>query len=347
MPRVLIVDDSATARELLTEILDADPEIEVVGTAKNGREALSLTQELKPDIITMDIHMPVMDGFQSTKEIMIESPTPIVLVSASTSVTEVEWAINALEAGALTLKLKPPGPNNPHFEAIARDLVETVKTMSEVRVLRHHRRLQSPRSEVRPRIALPNKSNGTIRAVAIAASTGGPPALGKLLAEIPENFPVPILLVQHIAVGFVEGFAAWLNSTVPLMAKVADEGEHLEPGTIYIGPDERHLGASLGMRVELSEDPPIGGFRPSANHLFQSLSDVLHSDVLGIVLTGMGRDGSDGLRTLHSRGGRTIVQDEATSVVFGMPAAAIAAGAADAVLPLDQIAEHILDWVGC
>ena len=343
MLKLLIVDDSAIARELLTQILGSDPEIEIVGVAKNGKEAVEFAKQHRPDIITMDIHMPVMNGFEATKEIMIECPTPIVIVSASTAVNEVEWAMQSLRAGALTLQLKPPGPGSPDFDREARELIESVKAMAEVRVMRHRRQIENPKpiQEVNARAS----TQSGLRAVAIAASTGGPPALLQLLGELPSDFPLPVLLVQHIADGFVEGFAAWLHASVTLTVKIAEAHEVLQPGTVYVAPQGKHLGASLGGRVLLSDAPAIGGFRPSATYLFESCAQAFREKVVGIVLTGMGRDGADGLRTLHELGGLTIAQDEATSVVFGMPGVVVAEKLADDVVPIGRMAYHLLNLV--
>ncbi len=343
MLQVLIVDDSASARELLIQILSSDPQIEIVGVAKNGQEAVAFAKKHRPDIITMDIHMPVMNGFEATKEIMIECPTPIVIVSASTAVNEVEWAMQSLRAGALTLQLKPAGPDSPDFDRDARELIESVKAMAEVRVMRHRRRIEAPQPI--PEASSHISAQSGPRAVAIAASTGGPPALHQLLGELPRDFPLPILLVQHIADGFVEGFAAWLHASVALTVKIAEAQEVLQPGTVYVAPQAKHLGASLGGRVLLSDDPAIGGFRPSATYLFESCAQAFRDKVVGIVLTGMGRDGVDGLRTLHGLGGHTIAQDKATSVIFGMPGVAVAEGLADAVVPIGRMASHLLNLV--
>lgn len=270
MLRVLIADDSAIARDLLEHILSSDEGIQVVAVASNGREAVELAVKHRPDIITMDIHMPVMNGFEATKEIMIECPTPIVIVSASTAVHEVEWAMQSLQVGALTLHLKPSGPGSPTFDRDARDLIELVKAMAEVRVMRHRRGTllakQIPET-IAERPALP-----TLKAVAIAASTGGPPALHQVLGELPIDFPLPVLLVQHIAEGFVEGFAAWLNSSIAVTVKIAEDLEVLRPGTVYVAPQSKHLGASSSGRVALSDGPALDGFRPSATHLFESCS---------------------------------------------------------------------------
>lgn len=343
MLRVLIIDDSAIARELLEQILSSDPEIEVVAVARDGNEGVELAKKHRPDIITMDIHMPVMNGFDATKEIMIECPTPIVIVSASTAVYEVEWAMQSLQAGALTLQSKPPGPNSPNFDRDARELIESLKAMAEVRVMRHRRRDEL--SVASQDISSQSGKTSEVRAIAIAASTGGPPALNQLLSALPGDFPVPILLVQHIADGFVEGFAAWLDSSIALAVKIAEDQELMRPGTVYVAPLAKHLGASSGGRIVLSEAAMIDGFRPSATFLFESCSRAFGCQVVGIVLTGMGRDGADGLRTLHKQGGRTIAQDESTSVVFGMPGVVVAEGSADAVLPIDRIAAHLMNVV--
>ncbi|MCH5372753.1 MAG: response regulator, partial [Planctomycetes bacterium] len=227
MLNVLVVDDSPIARQLLAEILEHDPEIHVVGVARNGREGIELTEKLQPDVITMDIQMPVMDGFEATQEIMIVRPTPIVIVSASTTVHEVETGMRALRAGALTVRLKPHGPDCPGFDREAAALIDTVKSMAEVKVVRLHRNLVCPESAP---IASGQRASGGYHAVAMAASTGGPPALHCLLSGLPADFPVPILLVQHIADGFVEPFANWLDTVVSVSVRVPKDGELLQPG---------------------------------------------------------------------------------------------------------------------
>jgi two-component system chemotaxis response regulator CheB len=336
MYRVLVVDDSPTARQLLVQILSGDPDLDVVGVAKDGRQAIELASQLQPDVITMDLHLPDLDGFQATKEIMIQAPTRIVIVSANAMAREVDAAVRAMRAGALTMLLKPPGPASPDFDQQAKELVATVKAMAEVKVVRH---LYRPRPKEVPALMPPARSDA-IRAVAIAASTGGPPALQKLLAGLPPDFPVPILLVQHIASHFTAGFAAWLNSVAPLTVKVAAAGEPLMPATVYIAPEQRHLAVSRGgTSVMLSDEPPIGGFRPSATYLFSSVARGFGRSALGMILTGMGCDGVEGLRSLRAAGGTVFAQDEATSVVFGMPGMAVAEGLADRVLPLDAMAE--------
>jgi two-component system chemotaxis response regulator CheB len=337
MIRVLIAEDSLTTRELLVAILRADPEVEVVGEAKDGIEAVEMTKRLRPDVVTMDIEMPRMDGFQATKRIMVEAPVPIVIVSASVHVREVEIAMRAMGAGALAVLPKPAGPAAADFDGVSRAFVETIKAMAQVKVVGHWPEWPQPA----PIPARP-AAGARCRAVAIAASTGGPAALRKVLADLPADYPAPILLVQHIATGFLEGLAAWLDTVSALRVKVAEHAEPLAAGIAYLAPDGRHLGVSKRGAVELSLAPPIGGFRPSANFLFESIARAFGDSAVAVVLTGMGNDGAVGLRAVREAGGRTIAQDEKSSVVFGMPSAAIESGAAQTVLPLSEIAAALL-----
>ena len=343
MLRVLIVDDSPTAHELIRGILNSDPEIEVVGWAKNGAEGVRLTQELRPDVLTMDIHMPVLDGFGATQKIMSTCPTPIVIVSATTLVHDVQWAMKALQAGALTLLMKPAGPHAPEFKVAAADLIETVKAMAEVKVVR--RREPQSSSDAIAIHRAPLRARG-VGAVAIAASTGGPPAILRVLSCLPVDFPTPILIVQHISAGFAQGFVSWLDAALPLRVKMAEQYERMQAGVVYIAPENQHLGVKGGGEVLLSDEEPMGGFRPSANYLFQSVGRQYRSNCIGVILTGMGNDGVDGLTVLKSSGGYVIAQDRDTSVVFGMPGEASRAGIVDKLLPLDQIGEDIARVAG-
>jgi two-component system, chemotaxis family, protein-glutamate methylesterase/glutaminase len=343
MIRVLVVDDSPTARALLVEILHRDGEIQIVGEARDGIEGVELTQRLRPDIVTMDMRMPRMDGFAATKEIMIVAPTPIVIVTASMKEREVESAMQSLRAGAVALLRKPPGPESPDFEEACGKLIAMVKAMSQVRVVRHWRqppeRLASnPRPTNRPS-PMPKP------VVAIAASTGGPAALHHVLSQFPGDFPAPVLVVQHNSPGFMTGLVNWLNAGCSVSVKVAAAGEPLQPRTVYFAPDDRHLGISDTGTLLLSDAPPVKGFRPSATFLFDSVARAFGASVFGVILTGMGEDGVEGLRTIRHAGGRIIAQDEASSVVWGMPGAAVAAGLAHVVLPLNAIPSRLLEFV--
>jgi two-component system chemotaxis response regulator CheB len=336
MIRVLVAEDSATTRELLVQLLKSDPELQVIGEAKNGEEAVVMTKRLHPDVVTMDIRMPLLDGFEATKQIMVEAPTPIVIVSASVDVREVEVSINALRVGALTVIAKPEGPGAPDFAERSREFLATVKSMSQVKVVRHW-----PTRQIRLPLPRSGQAHQRPRVMAIAASTGGPAALSHVLSELPGNFPVPVLVVQHIAPGFLAGFASWLNTNVSLKVKIAEHGGPADPRTIYLPPDDRHLGFHDGA-LSVSNAPPVAGFRPSASYLFETTARTFGAATLAVVLTGMGQDGVDGLRVVRAAGGQVIAQDEASSVVYGMPGAAARAGVVDLVLPLDDIAARIL-----
>lgn len=337
MFRVLIAEDSPTVRALLVMILNADPQIEVVGEAVDGWQAVEMTLRLKPDVVTMDISMPGLDGFAATKEIMVQSPTPIVIVSGH-DVQDVMVSMQTLRVGALAILPTPAGINTVDFTATSARFVETVKAMAEVKVVGHLRRRAAaldPHQQVSG-LSAPNAG-----VVAIAASTGGPAALHSLLSCIPGDFPVPILIVQHITKGYCAGLASWLNAASSLKVVMAVGGEPLKPHTAYLAPDDRHLGVSAARTIIVSTAAPIQGFRPSGTYLFESAAEVFGSATIAVILTGMGDDGVAGLRAVRQAGGRIIAQDEASSVVFGMPGAAISAGLADEVMPLTAIAAQL------
>ena len=341
MIKVLIVDDSRVAQEFLAHILASDPAVRIAGVANNGEEALKMVREKRPDVITMDIHMPGMDGFEVTRAIMESLPTPIVMVSASSTATEVASSFRMLEAGALALILRPPGIGQAGHEAAARELILTVKLMSEIKVVRRIR------PAARAGMAAPAAQGGTeIQIIAIGASTGGPPALLKILSALPQDLAVPVLIVQHIAAGFTAGFVQWLGGAARFPVHVAEHGELPLPGHAYVAPDGLHMGISGGQRIELSDQAPENGLRPSVNHLFRSVARVSGPRAVGVLLTGMGRDGAEELKTMKDKGAVTIVQDEASSVVHGMPGEAIKLGAATYILPPEGIASMLAGVVG-
>ena len=331
---VLIVEDSVVVRELLMRILESDPAIHVVGSARDGAEAVAALPELKPDVVTMDIHMPRMDGIEATHRIMETHPVPIIIVSASCDPEDVTQSFRALEAGAVALLDKPRGHGAPEHEAAARKLIETVKAMAEVRVLkRWPRERMAARSKPRPRIA-----PAEIEVVAIGASTGGPPALLTILAALPKPFPVPIVIVQHIAAGFVQGLADWLAQAAGLPIHLASEGAQALPGHAYLAPDGCHMRFARRGHISCADDKPDNGLRPAVSCLFRSVAEVYGKRSAGVLLTGMGRDGAVELRLMRERGAVTIAQDEASSVVNGMPGAAVELDAAAHVCPPAEIA---------
>lgn len=344
MIRVLLAEDSKTCRALLTAVLESDRELRIVGQARDGEEAVALTERLRPNVVVMDAHMPVMDGFVATRNIMLKCPTPIVIVSATVDTAAVNSSMRALQAGALTLLPKPMSPASDGFEELAGQFVTTVRAMADVKVVRRFHALTQP-PPVHPAASLSPlpvpDHRARIRVIGIGASTGGPAALQRVLSDVPGPLPVPILVVQHISHGFVAGLAAWLSAVTPFKVKVAEHGELLLAGCVYLAPDDRHLAVTRSACVELSAAAAVGGFRPSATVLFSSLGEIYGSAALGVILTGMGQDGTEGLRELHRAGATVIAQDEATSVVFGMPAAAVEAGLVHTILPLPQIGSRL------
>jgi len=342
MIRVLLAEDSAVTREYLVYLLDQDPVLRVVGTAPNGLEAVKQAEQIKPDIIVMDVHMPVMNGFEATRQIMERVPAPIVMISASLSREETALTFEALSAGALTVVDKPGGLDHPEHAESARRLVQTVKLMAEVKVVRRWPRRERPV----PPSPIPTRPDRKIRLIAIGASTGGPPVLAQILRGLPPDLTVPVLIVQHIAPGFTEGLAEWLGQGTPLGVKVAQPGEAVRSGSVYLAPDRFQMGITKDGRIHLRGEPMADGFCPSASYLFESVAEGYGRSAIGILLTGMGRDGAAGLKRLREAGGATIAQDENTSVVFGMPQEAIRLGAAEYVLSPEQIARLIRTLVG-
>ncbi len=340
MIRVLIVEDSPTLRMLLKTILESDPEIAVIGMAASGEEGVRQALALKPDLITMDVHLPGMDGFAATRRIMEERPTPIIIVSSSVDHHEVLTTFNAIQAGALEVLQKPTSINHPDFAALRERLLTTVKLMAEVKVIRHYRSPMTRRSAGE----LP-RSGRAFSLLAIGASTGGPAALNAILKELPAEFPLPVLIVQHMTTGFTAGLVAWLQLESRLRVKIAEDGEVLRAGTVYVAPDDTHLMVTARGVVGLSKAPLVSHVRPSATVLFESVARIYGPDAIGVLLTGMGDDGAAGLRAMRERGAATIAQDETTSAVYGMPKAAVELGAAEQVLPLPQIPAAVLALV--
>lgn len=334
MTRVLLVDDSAVSRRLIARILDVHGGFEVVGEAVNGEDAVRLVARLRPDVITMDIRMPVMDGYEATRRIMAETPTPIVMVSAHEP-GEVERSFNALAAGAATVLRKPVGPTADGHARQAAELTTALTAMSGLRLVTRRDGTRMAARSTAP--ATP----GAVDLVAIGASTGGPAALAQILRDLPEDFPAPVVLVQHIADGFDQGLANWLHGISPLTVRLAVHGDVARPGEVLVAPNGRHLGVRPGGRIELVDAEPIGAHRPAATHLFRSVARSYGPRALGVILTGIGRDGADGLSEMHDAGARILAQDEATCVVYGMPRAAVEAGIADDVVPVSEMSGAI------
>ena len=342
--RILVADDSPTARALLTAVLESDPALRVVGQATDGREAVEMAERLEPDLVVMDVHMPRLDGLEATREIMSRSPRPILMVSAVGNEREMDLSLSATQAGALMALPKPSGPGAADFEERRSQLVDMAKAMARVKVVRRWRRSGGP-PQTRPTPVEPahHAPPRGVELVAIAASTGGPAALKRVLAELPRDLPVPVLVVQHIARDFSRSFAEWLGGEGGPRVKLAEAGEALLPGTVYVAPDDRHLGVSRRGEVLLSGDPPLAGFRPSATFLFESAGRAYGARLAAVVLTGMGSDGADGLAVARGLGAYVLAQNEESSVVFGMAREAVNRGLAHLVVPLEEIAGRIVE----
>lgn len=345
--RVLIAEDSDTSRELLLAVVAMDRELEVCGIAKNGQEAVSMCKSLGPAVVAMDIIMPVMNGFEATREIMAQVPTPIVIVSGQADVGEVKVSFEALKAGALAVLPKPHAPTSPSFDAEARHLIATLKAMAGVSVVRH--RSYKGHSSGTAALHLPSKTppprpyTGKPEVVVIAASTGGPAVVHRILSELDPSpqFSLPIVVAQHIAEGFVEGMVMALRESLRRRVKLAEAGERLEPGTIYLAPDRHHMKLTHKGTFELLPKVGDASFCPSADILFTSAAESLGPGVVAVILTGMGSDGVLGLKAVKQRGGVAVAQDRDSCVVFGMPAEAIAAGVIDHVLAPPQISSWL------
>lgn len=345
MVRVLVVDDSSVVRELLTFILNSDPDIEVVRAVGDGQAALDVIPSLRPDVITMDIHMPGMNGYHTTRTIMETCPTPIVVVSGSSGADDMDKTFRALEAGALVVVGRPPGLGHPGFLEAAAQLVQTVKSMAEVRVVRRWPRRPGDATTVPLRADVSAVAHRVVRVVIIGASTGGPVALQALLNALPRAFPVPILIVQHIAPGFVQGFCEWLSHSTERPVLVAAHGARMLPEHVYVAPDGHHMGVDADHRITISPRQSEGGLCPSVAHLFQSAAAVYGKHAAAVLLTGMGKDGAAELKLLKNAGAATFAQDEETAVIHGMPGEAIRLEAAMYIMPVERIAATLAAMV--
>lgn len=340
---VLVVEDSTVLRMLLVETLNSDARLTVMAAVASGEEAIEFLWRSHPDVVLMDIHLPAMNGYEATRQIMETRPVPIVICSATCDTADMANTFQALDAGAVALVAKPVGPAHAEFASITAKLLETVILMSEVRVVKRWSRSRRHLVNTGGRLARSDDEN-PVRVVAIGTSTGGPPALQTILAGLPRTFPFPILIVQHIASGFLPGLVEWLTRTTGYPTQIATHDELMLPGRAYLAPDGYHMGANAGGRIVLSKHEPENGLRPSVSYLFRSLAAIGGAHVLAVLLTGMGRDGAEELKELRNLGATTIAQDAESSVVHGMPGEAIKLGAAVYVLPPERISAALTGW---
>ncbi len=329
---------------MLAQILATEPGIEVVGTAKDGVEAVEEVARLRPDLVTMDIHMPRLDGLQATERIMAYTPTPILVVSSSVYGEGMGRAFDALEMGALEVIKKPEPKDWADLERIGREVIRKVKVLSRVRVITHIKgRRPKPAAPDSTTPGVPARADGRSM-VAIGSSTGGPSALLSILGRLTSDFPAPVVIAQHISDGFIPGLVSWLDPGCKINVREAKDGENVESGAAYLAPTGVNLSMDgLTMRFTTPLDGQL--YIPSADTLFESVARSIGRSSVGVILTGMGADGANGLKTLHDTGGATIAQDEKTSTVWGMPRAAAELGAVDSVLPVHDIAEEIVRLV--
>ncbi len=363
--RVLLVEDSPVALAVLKRLINTAPDLQLVGTARTGREALTQISRLQPDVICTDLHMPEMDGLALTQAVMSDRPRPILVVSASVQEEDTQNIFKLLEAGAVDIFPKPQTGAIADYEALAQPLIAKIRVLAGVRVFTQRRRsatetlvtaaptaqpaLQPAARTSRPAAPAqrqPRPSSGSaIRAIAIGASTGGPQAIQAIFSSLPAVLPAPIFAVQHISDGFLTGLVAWLNQTCPVRVEIAQPGATPQPGVVYFPPERRHLELDAQGNFRLAGRIPVSGHCPSVSVMMESIAAFYGPKAIGILLTGMGQDGATGMQALHRAGSFTIAQNEATSVVFGMPHAAIALGAAEAVLPIEAIASAICSRV--
>ncbi|HLJ86055.1 MAG TPA: chemotaxis response regulator protein-glutamate methylesterase [Candidatus Angelobacter sp.] len=357
--RVLIVDDSAFMRKVLQSIIAADPQLEVCGEARDGRDAVSQTEALKPDVISMDINMPHVDGLQATEIIMSSNPRPIVIVS-SESRDGAEVTLKALELGAIDFVAKPSGGVDLDMNSVKEELCRKLKVAAKVRVVRTatRARLQqevasgAPRSEPKSfeqslqegrsagagaAVAPAMRSGSKFPIVVVAASTGGPATMMRFVPYFPKDFPGAVILVQHMPGSFTSQFSQQLAEVSQIKVKEAEPGEIVVSGQLYICPGSHHLRISATGRINLDDGPRVGGYRPCADLTLESAGDYAGVMGIGVVLTGMGNDGAKGVQAIKNAGGHVIVQDESTAVIFGMPQEAIKTGVVDQILPIDSI----------
>ncbi|MBU0676223.1 MAG: chemotaxis-specific protein-glutamate methyltransferase CheB [Proteobacteria bacterium] len=331
--KVLIVDDSPLARDFIRAILSIDSEIVIVGEAENGKVAIAKTKELHPDLVIMDIEMPVMGGLEAIERIMCEVPTPIMVV---TSRGESETAFMAISKGALEVVPKSEvDPDRP------RKFIDQVKILARARVITH----VMGRCKIQPDPLVKEERLPFKNIIAIASSTGGPNALNVILPNFSKDFSCPIVIAQHIADGFIIGLSEWLAKISHVAVKVGEEGDTLLPGHVYISPPDRHMVVNYGNRISFIERKARDIHHPSCDILLMSVGTVYGAKAIGVILTGMGMDGVQGMMKIKEMKGRTIAQDEKTSIVYGMPKVAIEAGCVDTILPLESIGKELLKMV--
>ncbi len=342
---VLVVGDSGAARSLLVQLLESDPQIHVIGAVNDGPAAIDFINNQRPDVIVMDIHRPNLDGLEATRCIVETHPVPIVICTTTVGANSVVSPFQLMEAGAVACVEKPVSREHADFAQLMMNLLETVKLMSEVKVVRRWPRSRNGSSPASRLVEGGKSAPSRITLIGIGASTGGPPVLQTILSSLPKDYPAAILIVQHIARGFLPGLVEWLNQTTALEVHVAAHGTWPLRGHVYLAPDDFHMIVDSGGRILLTSDDAESGVRPSVSRLFRSLAEVCGRHALGVLLSGMGKDGAQELKLMKDTGAITIAQDKETSVVHGMPGEAIELGGVTHVLAADNIADILITLV--
>jgi two-component system, chemotaxis family, protein-glutamate methylesterase/glutaminase len=337
MIKLLIVEDSKVVSEYLQYIFSLDEQIEIIGVVTTGKQAVDFVKAQKPDVITMDIDLPEMNGLEATRQIMSTTPVPILVVTASRNAREIDTSIEALAAGALAVVEKPVGIHHPKAEELSRKLVNLVKLMSEVSVITRRIKAPSPPKPVKIKAQINNIEITIPSVVAVGVSSGGPQTLQVVFSKITGNFPAPIVVVQHIAPGFINGLVSWLQSKISIPISVAQADEIVVPGHIYFAPDGSQMGVNYNGKIVLARPNGNGGFCPSIAHLYKQVTNSFGSKAMGIILTGMGSDGAHELKLMHDKGALTIAQSKESALIFGIPGVAIQIGAASYILSDEEI----------
>lgn len=336
--RVLIVDDSAFMRKIISDILESDPRIEVVDRARNGKDALEKIELLSPDVVTLDIEMPIMDGLTTLEIIMSTKPLPVLMISSSTT-KGADKTLRAMSIGAVDFITKPSGPISLDIRNIQDEIIEKVLTAAKANI-----NLKQSQKPLKIERAFHHKHTHTI--VAIGASTGGPRALQEILTHLKDDFQASFLIVQHMPAGFTRSLAERLNSLTDFVVKEAELNEIIQPRTVYIAPGNYHMllkKSGSSYQIKLTKDKPVHNHRPSVDVLFKSIAQLQRVNKIGIILTGMGRDGAEGVKYLKRKDQHSLIiaESKETAIVHGMPGSAIKTNAVDKVVPLDQIGQSI------
>jgi two-component system, chemotaxis family, protein-glutamate methylesterase/glutaminase len=346
--RVLVVDDSSFARVVISREISSDPEIEVVGVAVDGIDAIEKIKNLRPDVVTLDIEMPRMDGVSALRRIMVEHPTPVIVLSRLT-VEDAETTIQALEAGAIDFVPKSPLANSGRISLPTGRLIEKIKLAAKVDVrrmaltARRNKLREMNGNRLKRDLSVMSGCSLSRNVVIIGSSTGGPKALCELVPDLPGDLPASLLIVQHMPAGFTKSLAKRLDQLAQLRVKEAEPGDLIRPGKALVAPGGYHLVVNSDDTVSLSSMPPKHGLRPAVDVTMEAAARAYGDGCIGVVLTGMGCDGRDGAVTISKSGGRVVVQDEATSVVYGMPRSVVESGRANKIVPLPEIAQQIVE----